>query len=192
MFEYLGDFKRVFVTGPHRSGTTICAIMIASDLGYKWYKEDVIGEKYPNELLKFANGNRNFVLQCPSMCPYMHEIASHKDAVVFMRRPLREIILSQKRIGWDKNDAELKRYGLDSGVIAQVKYEKWMEYQKDLIANPFEVHYRTLARHPLWVPKRLRADWKPRQTRPESKFTWDDSESHKKMREERRSRGKPV
>jgi len=192
MFEYLREFKRIFVTGPQRSGTTICAIMIAKDLGYKWYKEHILKDMYPEQLKKFAQANKNFVLQCPTMCAYIHEIASHKDAVVFMRRPLREILESQKRIGWDKNDAELKRYGLDEGIIAKVKYDRWQFHQKALIVNPFEVHYRSLSKHPLWVPKKLRQGWKARQTSPYSKFTWDDSEQHKKIMQERKKRGRAV
>lgn len=192
MFKYLAEFKRIFVTGPQRSGTTICAIMIARDIGYKWYKEHVLKDMEVSEFMRFVQANRHFVMQCPSMCAHIHEVAGDKDAVVLVRRPVKEILASEKRIGWDKNDAELRRYDLTEGVISKVKYEQWNRWQKDLIANPFEVSYRGLAKHPLWVPKRFRKDWKPRQTRLDTKFTWDDSEKHRKIMEERKRKGRAI
>ena len=92
MFEYLAEFKRIFVTGPQRSGTTICAIMIAKDIGYRWYKEHILKDMTVSEFRRFAQANKDFVMQCPSMCAYVHEVASSKDAVVLVKRAVKEII----------------------------------------------------------------------------------------------------
>ena len=39
MFEYLKEFPVVLVTGPQRSGTRICAKMIAHDTGHRFVDE---------------------------------------------------------------------------------------------------------------------------------------------------------
>ena len=167
MFEYLAPFSRIIVTGPQRSGTTICAAMIAHDLGYKFYTEDRIHTRsvwLANELLWH---DTNFVLQAPAICRWVHYVAFATEvAVVLMRRKLDDIHASEHRIRWAgsyHNKVELMAYGLKEGDSAAVKYAYWDQKQKAMILNPFEVEYESLAAHPMWVPKEERVNFRSRQ-----------------------------
>ena len=87
-------------------------------------------------------------------------------AIVLMRRDVQGIIASEKRVGWTgsiHNKWELGHYGLNEGNIAEVKYQFWEETQRDLIDNPFEVEYESLAAHPMWIPKEERINFRTTQ-----------------------------
>lgn len=171
MFDHLKKFSKIIVTGPQRSGTTICAKMIANDLGYIYVDEEelkVDNSDYLTDRLKelIHSGDR-FVVQCPALCRYVHEVGHCKDtAIIFMKRNLDEILKSQERIGWDVEEPEeLKRYG-DEAVspIAQVKHDFWQDHQKWKIFYWFEVEYSSLSAHPMWVPAWQRTKFRARQT----------------------------
>ena len=170
MFEQLRPFKKIMVTGPQRSGTTICARMIAHDLGLRYIDEDGVGWKSAsvmdeNALCRLFRLETGFVVQAPAAAHICHQFSAEDTAIVFMFRNINDIIASQTRIGWPYEDVELSKYGAAHGPIAQVKYEYWREVQKPQIIHPFEIHYKSLATHPLWVPKAERSNFKPRQYR---------------------------
>lgn len=166
MFEYLKPFPKVLVTGPQRSGGTIVAAMIANDLGYRLHLEERVrvSELWRMEK-QFATGRLPFVLQAPALCRHAHEVSAPDVAVVLVRRDIDDIIASERRVNWESEAQELRRYGLKSGVISEVKYRFWDEYQKPLIENAFEVNYEDLAEHPMWIPKEERVNFGPRQYR---------------------------
>lgn len=166
LFQGLERFNIVLATGPQRSGTTICAEMIAHDLP----KFAMVREERFNvfDLVMFcdmvATSSRK-VIQCPSMCRFVHWFGQRDDvAVVMMIRDMREILASQQRIEWEE-DFELARYNTTSGPIAGVKYGYWHSYQKNFVKNKFEINYKDLRGHVLWVPKEQRAGFLARQTR---------------------------
>uniref|UniRef100_A0A6H1ZK16 Putative sulfotransferase domain contining protein n=2 Tax=viral metagenome TaxID=1070528 RepID=A0A6H1ZK16_9ZZZZ len=163
MFSQLRKFEKILVTGPQRSGTTICAKMISEDTGHKLILEEVFG----NSLESFSiivRGEINFVIQCPAMNKYIHRFDDDITAIILMRRNVDDIIASEKRIAWE-GTSELKRYGLSAGIIADIKYNYWNTYQKHKITNAFEIEYEDLAVHPLWVPKEERRNFTSRQIR---------------------------
>jgi hypothetical protein len=174
MFEQLKNFKRVLVTGPQRSGTTICGKMLAHDLGLPYVDEMevIIGynlrterEQSFRDWLKSRVGRRfeeEIVLQCPSAASFCHEL-DRRVAIVFMIRPVHEILASQKRIDWGHEQHELRQYGATSGPIAEVKYNHWAEQKKNG-DNFFEVKFDSLSKHPLWVPPELRKMFRDKQT----------------------------
>lgn len=165
MFEYLGRFARILVTGPQRSGTTICARMIADDLGYEFLPEESFGVSDVDSWRDTVRNMHLQVLQCPAMCRYVDEFGNDDDlAVVMMMRPIYEIVVSQNRIEWTHERAELDRYGVSDGPISVVKYTYWVTMQRDLIKNAYDVPYHSLRSHRLWVPAAKRAGWLPRQT----------------------------
>lgn len=164
MFENLRRHPKIIVTGPQRSGTTIAAKMIARDTGYEYVDEDELRRDDLATLRLLLRVGRRFVVHCPALCRFVHEVADDETAVVLMRRPIEEIVASQRRICWRGGRAELRRYGLSAGVIAAVKYRFWDEQQRGRIAHAYEIDYASLAAHPLWVPARHRRHFAPRQT----------------------------
>jgi len=162
MFEHLKN-KRVLVTGPQRSGTTICAHMIAHDAGLDYVDECDIGVNHAHRARSMFASRKNFVLQAPGIAHVCHTI--NADCVVFMIRPVADIIKSQERIGWGYEKMELGKYGEEKGPIAKVKYDYWIRYQKNLIDNACEVGFDELLSHHMYIHDR--ANFTPRQWRRE-------------------------
>jgi hypothetical protein len=164
LFTHLARHSKILVTGPQRSGTTICAKMIAADTGHDYVDEDEIGVDDLSRLRERLAAGERIVVQCPALCRFVHELADSRTAVVLMRRPVEEIVASQRRIGWNAERLELRRYGLETGVIANVKYDFWEKHQRGHIEHAYEVTHESLAAHPLWVEKTRRVRFRPRQT----------------------------
>lgn len=165
VFGCLGPFKTILVTGPQRSGTTICAKMIAHDLGIEYIDEGKFGIDNLFAFKQIVDSDGSKVIQAPGLCKSAHIVAGWVDmAVILMRRPIGEIVKSELRIGWEFGTYELVKYGLDGGVISTVKYNFWDGYQRFFIQNLFEIEYDDLSSHPLWVPKDARVNFQPKQT----------------------------
>jgi len=172
MFSFLAGFDKILVTGPQRSGTTICAKMIAGDLGYGHIDEVVFGAYDFNFVFKTITGKDKVVLQCPCHCVDIHKLGDRSDvAVVVMLRDRASIVASQDRIGWTVayEPAELARYGINKATpglrISDVKYANWYGWQKAKVCNPFELEYSTLRDHPLWLDKEKRVGFESKQTK---------------------------
>lgn len=164
MFEYLGVYRAVIVTGPQRAGTRIAAKMIAHDTGFEYVDERDYHTDSLGHFVGFLNRAR-VAIQAPTMCRYAHYFGDIRNvAIVLMRRPLDEIVASQKRIKWGYERVELMRYERMNGNIAQVKYDYWDRFQKARIVNAFEVEYHDLEAHPLWLPPEERQEFGPFQT----------------------------
>jgi hypothetical protein len=167
MFEYLTPFKKIVVTGPPRSGTTIVAHAIEYDIGREYVDESAFRATDYLQWRTLMDKQASFVVQAPGMCRFAHEVGMSPDvAIVLCRRDVEDIVASQERIGWQHEAFELNRYGLtpeDGKRIADVKYDFWDTYQWDVIWNNFEVDYASLAEHPLWVPKEQRTNFDRRQ-----------------------------
>jgi hypothetical protein len=163
MFEWLAKFERIFVTGPQRSGTRICAKMIARDTGYEFIDETQINMDSFYNFSSFLESKRKFVIQCPTLCRYIHFFGSEDNAIILMRRNVKDIIKSQKRIKWSKEWLELIRYDRSVGIIAEIKYDLWENNQRNQIKNAFEIDYNSLKTHPLWINKKEREYFLPMQ-----------------------------
>jgi hypothetical protein len=166
LFAWLRPFEIVLVTGPQRSGTRICAKMIAHDTGHSYVDEAQIGVDSLYRLWTLLRDQRPVVVQCPALCRHVHVFSADDTAIVLMRRDVEDIIASQRRIGWHWEELELARYDRSAGVIAEVKYAFWDDYQRQRTRHAFEVAYHSLAQHPLWVTKDLRWDFEAAQTSP--------------------------
>lgn len=163
MFEYLAPFSKIIVTGPQRSGTTVAAAMIAHDLDYYFYPEEQIRVWDLWRVDRLFGRTSDFVLQAPAICRYAHRFTAPDIAIVLMKRAIEDIVASEQRVAWTGQERELRQYGLQEGVIAEVKYKYWYERQRALIDNPFEVEYESLRGHPMWVPRGEREHFEPRQ-----------------------------
>lgn len=182
MFDYLKPYDTILLTGPHRAGTTIAAIMIANDLGYEYHEEEDVFYTYiakyewvppgaPIDQIDlrryFALVDAPLVLRCPAFCSQVHRYTDVPDlAVVLMRRELSEILASQQRVRWGFEGKELAAYRGHEGPIARVKYTIWDREQKAILGDrAFELDYESLSQHPLWIPKEERSDFHVRQYR---------------------------
>lgn len=163
MFKWLSEFDKILVTGPQRSGTRICATMIANDTGYEYIDEIDLQMESLYKLCYFIEDKHHFVVQCPTLCRYIHHFTQDDLAIILMRRNVADIIASQKRIHWRWEWLELARYDRVDGNISEVKYNFWDEHQKSSIKHAYEIQYESLANHPLWVDSDLRRDFKPEQ-----------------------------
>jgi hypothetical protein len=167
MFEDYGKFKRVVVTGPQRGGTRICAKMIAKDTGFRYVDEDEFKFDFVRKFFEILKEER-IVIQCPTMSSLVWAMDEEGTAIVFMRRNLRDILKSQDRVtfpdgqNWTQKFApyEMMKYGVPSGVSADVKLRAW-ETQKRFLkkARPFDVVYGSLKEHPLWSDKHETFKW---------------------------------
>lgn len=149
MFKHLSRYDRIMVTGPQRAGTTIAARIIAHDTGFEYIDEERIGIDNV-ELFTSLQKLNHFVLQAPALA---HIADSFNGLVVFMIRPVEDIIKSQTRINWPAEHIELAKYGAPTGPIAAVKYGAW-EAQKIIIKDWMELKYEDLKGHGFFVNNR--------------------------------------
>lgn len=168
MFEYLAPFNKVVVTGPQRSGTTICSHMIANDTGMTLVEEGAYQVHIEDRFMFFVDRPNRCVIHAPAM---MHLIPKYgwinNLAVVVMMRDEVDIIASQKRIGWVHEHKALAPYGLkvgDGWTQSGIKYHLWDSQYRILTVNSFEVQYESLANHFMWVPKERRKKFHAKQT----------------------------
>jgi hypothetical protein len=177
MFEHLATYRKILVSGPQRSGTTICAQMIAADLKYRYFDELDFDVDNIRRVFAVVDALDRIVVQCPSLAASLWMFSQPDVLVVFMKRDVQEIIASQSKPIYDSSPdrvwttghqpIELMKYGRTSGVIAQVKYEGW-EAQKPYIRNAMEIEYASLAAHPMWVDAAARANFRPKQIAPKA------------------------
>ena len=163
MFEHLGEFARVLVTGPQRSGTRICTKMIAHDTELRFVDERAFAVDSLNRLWRLLRDETGIVVQMPALCRYAHHLAGDDDAVVFMWRQWNDIRASQERIGWEMEPLELIRYEKSYGDSATTKQVYWRDHKKSILHH-FDIDYESLDGHPLWIPKERRVNFEGCQT----------------------------
>ncbi len=180
MFEALSTYRRVFVTGPHRTGTTICATMVAHDTGHDLVLEDDFKYSNSRQLAAFLHaGYGKQVIQCPFLCheihdlEYLYDIDMTECMVIMMHRDRRAIEASEararlkdgRRVDFDRiGESEKRKLHIQSDAhISDLKYEAWKD-QRNVIPHSMDVAYESLRGHPLWVEKR---DFNLRQTSPD-------------------------
>ncbi len=167
MFEALSRYRVVIVTGPHRSGTTICARIVERDAGLRYVDtEDYGGDlELWNEIV--ARG-RGVVVHSPGMARWVHLVAGRDDVlVIWMLRPLAQILVSEARINWSEKEekaiyADVPGYNRQYHVSVN-KLSFWRTYQHKKVTNWREVRYEDLKAHPLWLPAEKRRHFGPRQ-----------------------------
>lgn len=155
MFEHLSEHRTIIVTGPHRSGTTICAEMIGADTGKRVYLEEAfhIRNILEAELLVRAGG----VIQGPYLLPWAPMLAAADVAVVYMHRSAAEV---------DASNRVIREKGISTPFFSKHQADRLWERIRPLVAA-VDVEYATLEEHPLWMAERR--GWGHRQTRPGQK-----------------------
>ncbi len=178
LFQELKRFKRIIVTGPHRSGTTVAAEMIARDTGFEAVREEQF-DFYRADMLEGLLQRDQVVVQCPALFDQMPSLSCDDTAIVLMRRSLEELEASRGRMfapgtgrkmsADEQNESQLVRLGRKEGDAAELKYQIWAEWVKSGdLHNPIEMEYAALAEHPMWVSKddrrKLGSQWHNRRT----------------------------
>ncbi len=151
----LNGIRKVLVTGPHRSGTTIATEIVAAELGLPAIRECDLahprfeGDDEPalseSDIEKMTEG----VLQGATTFRWLPEIADHFDMVVIVVRDPEDIVASQIRYRGKQIDNPASKYTLLKRM--KLPLVVWVEYE-------------SLSNHSLF--HRDRAGWKPRQTSP--------------------------
>jgi len=160
-FKDLQMFPRILVVGPQRSGTRICAQMIAHDTGHTYIDESEFGgdiEFWAKEIIRL---NYNCVVHGPGIMRICHCTAA--DLVIVLIRDIKEILQSQYRLAWAHDREELDKYGARRGPSCVVKYAVWKS-QKKYVPRFMEIPYAELNKHPMWVDKKDRKGWTWNQT----------------------------
>lgn len=165
MFHELTKYNKIIVTGPCRSGTTICAKMISVDTGHALIMEKYFEGNDPFAKLKHIITTQDkIVVQCPVWSHRIHEFNAPDSLVVFMCRDINEILASQTRIDMGDDD-QLTLLGLkrEDGPICKVRYDLW-DKQKQQLHNYLDVKYESLKNHWLWIDSGdMRFNWSPKQ-----------------------------
>jgi hypothetical protein len=179
MFEKLVTYDKILVTGPQRSGTTICAKMIAVDTGHAFLSEAHVASESIEGMLcnlgRLMETRHSFVLQCPAPSRWIHEHSAEDVLVIFMRRAIRDIVASERRVGWgDSMQRAIYEEALAGhkfpATIAEAKYLFWEDVQRLTVHHWLEVEFESLAGHPLWVPVEQRVNFGIRQISIDRRF----------------------
>ena len=168
MFENLKKFSKILVTGTQRSGTSICARIISEELGLDYYDEDDFGVHSFAKLQQLIESTSQGVYHCPAISSQVHLF--NDLLVVFVLRDIRDVILSQKRINWfyENADEELRKYGINPTEsnrlnLYNIKLKYWHDVQSKMLKNTLEIDFNDLKNHHLFINKRDRVNFKPRQ-----------------------------
>lgn len=188
VITFCRSYDRVLVTGSQRSGTTIAARMIASDLRWTFVEEGEVNVNDLGKARQLIENERHFVLQIPNLLLRMDEIREflmeRRVGVVAMRRPFQEVMASRKRINHPKRDPasqELKQDLIDRAKLIGAIFSDpeaflsrdvpLMEFrqlyvQHYLICLPevAVLDYRNLEGHPMWLQKSQRMNFAPKTT----------------------------
>jgi len=187
VFDFLRKYQIILVTGPQRSGTTICARMIEHDLDYTYLDEREWNITFGEEARILAEENWPCVLQGPGLLKDALLFNQPKCAVVLMVRSVEDIIASQNRVGWSGYTHEMSFYTRDiewyqqyrsldywtgksldpdpRNDVAWIKYMYWYDKIRPNLTyrNWYEVEYKKLSSHPLWITKEERMNFTSRQ-----------------------------
>jgi hypothetical protein len=175
LLDEISRFKKVYVAGPQRSGTTFTAKYLAKALGYKHIDEHDFGTHNYNAMLKLISQHESFVIQCPAQTHNIENFPLDADSiVVFMRRDVYDIIISEHRIDWHTRGAEKRErdkyvmrypeYTKPFIPISIIKYKVWDFVQKNKIGNYIDFDYNILKDTDMWIDKEDRKNFKNKQT----------------------------
>lgn len=151
MFEHLKVYRSVIVTGPHRSGTTICAEMVGHDTGLAVYREEEF--KFRDIVKAEPLIRKGGVFQGPYLLPWIPILADKETFVIYMQRTADEV---------DASVRELQKRGISTPFFSRDQARRlWGRIDK-LCPHGTMIAYQGLQSHPLW--RSDRNGWGHRQT----------------------------
>lgn len=153
MFEHLKKFNYIIVTGAHRSGTTFTAHAIGNDTKHTVIDEKIIKYRRIRFIPGLFKKYDDFVLQAPYALPWVPIFTAENVAIVYCKRNKRDI---EKSI---QNSKNLKGQKISTPWCTPDQANAIWEKIKHLLHNPFEINYKDLKNHPLFVEKKDRKNW---------------------------------
>lgn len=175
LFEKLKAYSVILVTGPQRSGTTICARMIEHDTGYTYIDEARFRVSDVQEARKVISYHKEnqwpCVVQAPGLFRWANEIEIdyYSCIVVVMKRTTFSLIQSYKRNptvvkGMLEIWPEAIQQTYQEKALAHIPYNHWEREVKPKIRHWMELDYpESIENHPMWVPREEREGWTKRQ-----------------------------
>lgn len=161
----LKKYKKVVVSGPQRSGTTIAAKILASELGYEFAIEETFHVFSATSFFKLLCKKNNMVIQAPAMSHLLGEIDRPDTAIVFMIRDNKEIRESEQRVNYKCQKSECEKYFMDHSNPAMIKKMMFILYQAPRLEGRYYfLNYKSLQGHSLWIDQEQRAGFHHRQT----------------------------
>lgn len=148
MFRHSRKYDKIIVTGPHGSGTTILARMIAHDTGKTFLDEASIRHIYVRKIGEVLKPDT--VLQAPYALPWAPIYTDEKTLFVLSRRDIDEIYRSVSN--------SVNRAGKPistPGFSPEQAYCLWNKI-KPLLHNTVEIEYDSLNQHRLWITEEER------------------------------------
>lgn len=167
----LGRFRKILVTGPQRSGTTIAAEIIAAETAMPYVDERSYGWRDLAALSMLVANDERMVIQYPNFAHIIEQFTADDICIVFMHRQPTDILQSQKRINWKSASYQRKLYRGKVPYINHwltpvcvIKYLHWHLHQKSLVLHSLDLPYHSLKQHPRWVEQPRRSMFTSKQT----------------------------
>lgn len=179
--ERLKGYRNIVVCGPQRSGTTFAGFAISRMLDISYYTEEAFGIHDEGMFFQLLQTTNRKVIQCPALSHLLDKIQDKADTiVVWMQRPVADIMASQKRIDWDEEGTEKAKYikriheldrkdvpaEIHFGLpIAEIKYLFWEKFQRANLPHTLEIRYADLSTifPDLWIENQNRNRFGARQ-----------------------------
>lgn len=149
MFERMKGYGNILVTGPHRSGTTIAAEMIAHDTGMALVREEAFNFRNIKLAQRMMLERPGAVYQGPYLLPWAPILPCY---VVYVYRPHREIEASLARC---------RARGVSMPHFDAAQAAELWDYIEPHVTGEV-IDYYSLAAHPLF--RQNRKGWHHRRT----------------------------
>jgi hypothetical protein len=186
--DYISQFNKILVTGPHGGGNKITAHIIAHDFGMKYIRGESPWEMDNYEVEGgMLNFHRKIIdpkwsMFAPSQSSHLQNMLEFLDdvLVVFMYKDIDQIKDYSTRNRFVRNhthsyewtthmeiiDKEFPELNyLKNWEIEEMTYFIWETKQRKLIPNWIEIEHSSLEGHELWVPRENRRHFKEWQIR---------------------------
>lgn len=150
------EFSKVLVTGPARSGTHICAVMVAYDTDLCFVPEQTFKCNDIELFRQIYWEHDNFVVPCNGIRKHIGEFGQDDTLIIVKYRPVAEIVASGRRVRGELSSMKNPR----DYVRRQYKL---IEAQLPLVKHYVKIKHHSLTGHPLWVERHRRKQFDPRQ-----------------------------
>lgn len=160
----LEKYKKIVVTGPHRSGTTISAKIIADILKYEFVDEFDYDGNDPMKFMGWFMNSKPVVIQNTSFLRDIHLIDVCKVLVVRKKEDILKSYKNSLKFGHDfsgnifasiDDNAQrviLNHFGHKSGCVPDIVYKHFKKHNDDY----YTLKYSSLREHYLFVNRETR------------------------------------
>jgi hypothetical protein len=166
-YTILKKYKKIIVTGPPRSGTTISGLILAHELNYKFIDESWYDANNPKKFMFLFGLPRKMVIQTTAFLKDLHKVDF--ECIVLIKRPIKDILESFENslnftmefstsngimscFGKKEQQIILNHYGHKSGCIPEIIYNHFEKHNK----NYYYLNYNSLTGHELFIKKEVR------------------------------------